>query len=108
VFGSAAANSPLTNRSMLDVAQAMRPGQKITVHGFRSSFRDWASEATNFPNAVVEMALAHAVGSAVEKAYRRGDLFERRRKLMDAWVAYLSKPLPAEGANVTTLHVKAV
>ena len=104
VFGSEVTNKPMTNRMMLDVAQAMRPGQKITVHGFRSSFRDWAGETTNFPNAVVEMALAHAVGSATEKAYRRGDLFERRRKLMDMWATYLSKPMPAEGTNVTAIH----
>jgi integrase len=60
----------------------------LTVHGFRSTFRDWAAERTNFPNEVVEMALAHAIGSKVEAAYRRGDLFEKRRKLMDAWAAY--------------------
>jgi integrase len=60
----------------------------LTVHGFRSTFRDWAAERTNFPNEVVEMALAHAIGSKVEAAYRRGDLFDKRRKLMDAWAAY--------------------
>jgi integrase len=60
----------------------------VTVHGFRSTFRDWAGEVTSYPNHVAEMALAHAIGSAVEAAYRRGDLFERRRKLMDAWAAY--------------------
>jgi integrase len=60
----------------------------MTVHGFRSSFRDWAAECTNFPNEVLEMALAHAIGNRVEAAYRRGDLFEKRRRLMDAWAAY--------------------
>ena len=60
----------------------------LTVHGFRSSFRDWASEITDFPSEVVEMALAHTVESKVERAYRRGDLFEKRRELMDAWAAW--------------------
>ena len=67
----------------------------LTVHGFRSTFRDWAAERTSFPNEVVEMALAHAVGDKVEAAYRRGDLFEKRRRLMDAWAAYCAKPAAA-------------
>jgi integrase len=62
----------------------------ITVHGFRSAFRDWASESTNHSRDVVEMALAHAIPSAVEAAYRRGDLFDKRRKLMLAWANYCS------------------
>ena len=65
---------------------------EMTVHGFRSSFRDWASERTSFPNEVAEMALAHAIPNAVEAAYRRGDLFEKRRRLMDAWATYCSRP----------------
>jgi integrase len=64
----------------------------ITVHGFRSSFRDWAAEQTSFPNHVVERALAHAIPNAVEAAYRRGDLFEKRRKLMEAWAQFWGKP----------------
>jgi integrase len=67
----------------------------LTVHGFRSTFRDWAAERTNFPREMAEMALAHSVGSAVEQAYRRGDLFEKRRKLMDAWAEFCSKPATA-------------
>ena len=55
------------------------------MHGFRSTFRDWAAERTNYPNHVVEMALAHAVGDKVEAAYRRGDLFDKRRRLMAEW-----------------------
>ncbi|MBL8550454.1 MAG: tyrosine-type recombinase/integrase [Hyphomonadaceae bacterium] len=65
-----------------------RAGRTETVHGFRSTFRDWAAERTNFPREVAEAALAHAVGDKVEAAYRRGDLFEKRRKLMDAWGSY--------------------
>jgi integrase len=64
----------------------------LTVHGMRSTFRDWAAEATAYPNHVVEQALAHAVGNAVEAAYRRGDLFARRVALMDDWAAYLAQP----------------
>jgi integrase len=72
--------------SMLDLLGKMRPG--ATVHGFRSSFSDWAAECTNFPHEVREMALAHAVGSKVEAAYRRGDLFEKRRQLAESWANF--------------------
>jgi integrase len=77
----------------------------VTVHGFRSTFRDWAAERTNFPSEVVEMALAHAVGSKVEAAYRRGDLFEKRRRLMDAWEEFCDSAL-AERKNVVSLRGK--
>ena len=63
----------------------------ITVHGFRSTFRDWAAETTNHPSEVAEMALAHAVGDKVEAAYRRGDLMEKRRQFMDDWARYCAK-----------------
>jgi integrase len=65
-----------------------RQGKEVVPHGFRSSFRDWAAETTNHPPDVVEMALAHAVGDKVEAAYRRGDLFEKRRRLMADWAKY--------------------
>jgi integrase len=64
----------------------------ITVHGFRSSFSDWAAERTNYPREVVEMALAHAIENKVEAAYRRGDLFEKRRQLMEAWARFCRAP----------------
>jgi integrase len=63
-----------------------------TVHGFRSTFRDWAAECTHFPHEVCEAALAHVIENKAEAAYRRGDLFEKRRKLMDAWAAYCETP----------------
>jgi integrase len=63
-----------------------------TPHEFRSSFRDWAAERTNYPNHVVEMALAHTIGDKVEAAYRRGDLFEKRRHLMEAWAQFCNTP----------------
>ncbi|MCY1312499.1 Prophage integrase IntA [compost metagenome] len=62
----------------------------VTAHGFRSSFRDWASEATNFPRETAEMALAHTIENKVEAAYRRGDLLEKRRELMAAWTNFVS------------------
>lgn len=57
----------------------------ITTHGFRSTFKDWAAECTSFPNELSEMALAHVISNQTEAAYRRGDMLERRRKLMEAW-----------------------
>jgi integrase len=66
-------------------------GADVTVHGLRSTFRDWAAEQTNVQREVAEVALAHAIPDAVEAAYRRGDLFDKRRKLMDAWAAYCAK-----------------
>jgi len=105
VFGTAVTGKPLSNMALLELLRGVRPG--VTTHGFRSSFRDWASERTNFPPDVVEMALAHTITNKVEAAYRRGDLFEKRRKLMEAWAGFLAKPLPAEGANVTALNATA-
>lgn len=67
-----------------------RAGLAITMHGFRSSFRDWAAEATGFPRELAEKALAHTLSSKAEAAYQRGDLFEKRRKLMDAWAAFIA------------------
>jgi integrase len=79
----------------------------VTAHGFRSTFRDWAAETTAYPNHVVEMALAHAIGGKVEAAYRRGDLFEKRRRLMSEWAKYCERPgrIGEAGAagNVTTI-----
>jgi integrase len=66
-------------------------GHSFTVHGFRSSFRDWAAEQTNFPREVCEAALSHSNGDKVEAAYRRSDLFEKRRQLMEAWADYATK-----------------
>lgn len=90
VFPGAKPRRPLSNMAMLELLRGMRPG--LTVHGFRSSFRDWAAEATDFPPEVIEMALAHTIESAVERAYRRGDLFEKRRGLMEAWAAFSASP----------------
>ena len=82
---------PLSNMAMLKVLERMGRDD-LTVHGFRSTFRDWAEEMTNFPGSVAESALGHVVGDKVEAAYRRGDLFEKRRKLMEAWAKYCTSP----------------
>ena len=96
--------SPTTHKPLSDMALTMfmrRRELPITAHGFRSSFRDWAAEETNTPSEVVEMALAHAVKSKVEAAYRRGDLLEKRKVLMAAWGSYLMAP--AGNSNVVRL-----
>jgi len=82
---------PLGHNGLWTVAKRAG-GADITVHGLRSTFRDWAAERTNFPREVAEMALAHAIPNAVEAAYRRGDLFQKRVRLMDAWADYCGKP----------------
>ncbi len=74
------------------IAVLRRMEVDATVHGFRSVFRDWCGEHTNFPREVAEAALAHAIGSSVERAYRRGDALEKRRKLMDAWARFCAEP----------------
>jgi integrase len=86
VFPGDRKSGAMHDQAMLELFGRM--GGECTVHGFRSTFRDWAGETTSFPNHVVEMALAHAIGNQVEAAYRRGDLFEKRRELMAAWAAY--------------------
>lgn len=90
IFPGRKAGAPLSNMAMAELLKEMGRGD-ITVHGFRSTFRDWAAEQTNFPNHVVEMALAHVVGDKVEAAYRRGELLEKRRELMEAWVRYCNQ-----------------
>jgi integrase len=75
-----------------------------SVHGFRSTFRDWAAERTSFPREVVEMALAHSVGSDVEQAYRRTDLFDKRRRLMEEWAKFCSKAPTRAAGEVVALR----
>ena len=75
----------------------------LTVHGFRSSFRDWISERTNYPGEVAEMALAHKVSDKVEAAYRRGNLLDKRRRLMAEWAAYCNST-PVAAGDVVPLH----
>jgi integrase len=86
VFSGPKPGMPLSSMAMAMLLRRMKV--EITVHGFRSTFRDWASEVTSFPHEVCEIALAHTIANKAEAAYRRGDLFEKRRKLMDAWSSF--------------------
>jgi integrase len=88
VFAGRSAAKPMSNMVFLMALRRMKVA--VTAHGFRSAFRDWAAERTNMPREVCEAALAHVVKDKTEAAYRRGDLFEKRRDLMDTWAAYLA------------------
>jgi integrase len=88
VFIGAKRGNALSNMAMLELMREMRPG--YVPHGFRSTFKDWCSETTIYPNEVSEAALWHVVADKVEAAYRRGDLFEKRRALMADWAVYCS------------------
>jgi integrase len=92
---------PLTDKMLLDLAKELRPG--ITVHGFRSGFRDWSAVRTSYSRDVIELALAHKIKGATEAAYWRDDALEKRRKLMEAWAGYCQAP-EAKGDKVVTLH----
>lgn len=98
VFPGNRTGRPLSNMSGLMLLRRMGRGDLI-AHGFRSAFSDWAAEQTSFPSEVREMALAHTVSDKVEAAYRRGDLFEKRREVMTAWGRYASG-----GASVANLE----
>ena len=115
VFHGTHPSKPLSNAAMAAVIDRMNEGEAgpvwvdpkqgnrpVVPHGFRSTFRDWAAEETNFPNHVVEMCLAHKIKDKVEAAYRRGDLLERRRPVMTAWAAWSSRIRPT-GATVTSI-----
>jgi len=100
IFPGAKIGKPLSNMAMVMVLRKIGHPD-LTVHGFRSTFRDWAAEETHYPNIVAEQALAHSVGNAVEAAYRRGDLLEKRRALMNDWATYCTaKP----AANVVPIR----
>jgi integrase len=118
VFRGAKPGRPLSNMAMLELIRRMNAerevlglpkwtdprqgGREVVPHGFRSSFRDWAAERTNFTREVAEAALAHVDGDETERAYQRGDLFEKRRRLMTAWADYCAKP--ASSGAVTPLR----
>jgi integrase len=99
VFPGGRARRPISNMAMTMTLRRMGRGD-LTVHGFRSTFRDWTAEQTSFPHEVCEMALAHIVADAVERAYRRGDLFEKRRQLAEAWASFATG---ASGVNVVQI-----
>jgi integrase len=91
VFPGQKPGKPLSVMALEMVLRRMQIDD-ATVHGFRSAFRDWSAECTNFTNEVCEAALAHVIGNKAEAAYRRGDLFDKRRKLMEAWATYCAAP----------------
>ena len=95
VFPGPKLGKPLSNMAFLMLLRRMELDD-LTVHGFRATFKTWASERTSFQNEIVEAALAHVIGNKVEEAYRRGDMFERRRRLMHAWADYCGKPAAVE------------
>jgi integrase len=99
VFPGQRASQPLSNLAMTMVLRRMKM-EDVTVHGFRSAFRDWAGNETQFPRELAEEALAHVIGDKAEQAYRRGDALEKRRALMKAWAAWCE---PREGSNVVVL-----
>ena len=91
VFGDAKGEQ-LSDAAMSRLLRVRMGFSAFSVHGFRSTFRDWAGEATSFPESVAEAALSHQVGSEVERAYKRGDVLEKRRKMMEAWAGYCGRP----------------
>jgi integrase len=111
----------LSNTAMLMLLRRMNPhteeqparwrdpqtGEPIVPHGFRSTFKDWCAEATGYPRELAEAALAHALDSKVEAAYQRGDLLEKRRRLMNEWAAFCGRATAGDMDNVTTLHPRA-
>lgn len=113
VFPGAHEKKPLSSAAMLEIMRGMgyddggnRP--KAVPHGFRSSFRDWSGEVSNFPRDVAEMALGHVIENKVEAAYRRGDLFEKRRSMMEAWSSYVDSRLQANSNVVRANFGKSV
>jgi integrase len=120
VFPGAKLGRSLGNRAMLGVIERLNArrqaarlprymdpnqgGRDVVPHGFRSTFRDWAAERTNFPREVAEAALAHIDGDETERAYQRGDLFEKRRRLMTAWADYCASKVPRTDSKVRPLR----
>ncbi|MER8709147.1 tyrosine-type recombinase/integrase [Mesorhizobium sp. M1088] len=103
VFIGEKKGQPLSNMSLLMTLRRMKRDD-LTTHGFRSTFRDWAAEQTAYPNELLEMALAHTVGDKTEAAYRRGDMMEKRRRLMQDWAEFCASAKLASASNVTPIR----
>ena len=101
LFPGAQRSAKLSGMAMAMLLRRMKVD--VTVHGFRSAFRDWAAECTAYSHEVAEMALAHTIGNAVERAYRRGDLFDKRRRLMAEWATYCASGGPS-GSKITPIR----
>lgn len=106
VFSGLKPGRPLSNMAFLMLLRRMGRGD-LTAHGFRATFKTWASELTSFQNEIVEAALAHVIGGKVEQAYMRGDLFEKRRRLMQQWAKFCITPTQDQQGNVTPLRQMA-
>ena len=104
VFPGRQSSAPLSNMALLMLLRRMKRGD-LTAHGFRSTFRDWCAESTNYPREVAEAALAHTLRDKVEAAYQRGDMMDRRRPLMAHWAAFCGRP--ATAGAVIRIHATA-
>jgi integrase len=100
IFAAQERNKPLSNMAMDMMLRRMKR-EGVTVHGFRSSFRDWAGNVSSFPREVAETALSHVIGDKAEQAYRRSDALDKRRKLMEAWSAFCE---PRKDGNIVRLR----
>jgi integrase len=103
VFPGGKPGAPLSNMAFLMLLRRMGRGD-LTAHGFRATFKTWASERTSCQNEIVEAALAHVIGDKVEQAYRRSDMFEKRRRLMQQWTTFCTAAPTRPVANITTLR----
>jgi integrase len=103
VFAGGKPGKPLSNMAFLMLLRRMGRAD-LTAHGFRATFKTWAGERTAFQNEIVEAALAHAIGGKVERAYRRGDLFDKRRRLMQHWATFCTTPKQEARSNVAPLR----
>ena len=99
MFPSSKPKTPMSDMTLTAVLRRMKY-EDVTVHGFRSTFRDWAAESTNYPSDMAEMALAHSIGDKVEAAYRRGDMLKKRFRMMDDWAKYCETIQNAEGTVI--------
>jgi integrase len=102
IFIGAKAGQPLGKNLLPKLLKSL--DVDCTIHGFRSSFKDWCSEQTNFPRELAEHALAHAIGNAVEQAYGRSKLIEKRRQLMLQWERFIATPATKNQQNVTPIR----
>jgi len=105
VFSGKKDNKPLSDMTLNALMRRM--GVDAVPHGFRSTFRDWAAERTNYPHQLADMALAHAIGNKVEEAYRRGDMLAKRAQMMSAWAAFCDRPVTTKGDVVPMRKMSA-
>jgi integrase len=106
LFPGSDGTRPMWPDNLRKLAKELRPNIEITAHGFRSCFKDWAHETTNAPHEVIEKCLAHAIGDKVERAYRRGELLNKRRKLMVSWAKFCNA-LPTIDQRVIPIRAPA-